>query len=326
MKLAREDLRLAVAVATRGVRRYRPLLAQVVVTRRCNLACGYCNEYDKISAPVPAHLLRQRIDHLARLGTAIVTLTGGEPLLHPELVALVAHTRARGLFPMMITNGYFLDAGTIRELNRAGLYGLQISVDNVTPNEVSKKSLKVLLAKLEVLAREARFRVRLNSVLGSGPPEDALEVTRTAVRLGFDSACAILHDHDGQLVELDAEARQVFAQIRALVPRSPFHLNDDYQLELLDDGELDWKCRAGARYLYICEDGLVHYCSQRRGEPGISLAEYSKRDIVREFHTPKACAPRCTLPCVHHASSLDELRPQGGPSLAERLVARLTSG
>ena len=33
--------------------RYNPLLAQVVVTRRCNLACGYCNEYDDFSPPVP---------------------------------------------------------------------------------------------------------------------------------------------------------------------------------------------------------------------------------------------------------------------------------
>ncbi|HRR26753.1 MAG TPA: radical SAM protein [Acidobacteriota bacterium] len=56
----------------------RPVLAHLVVTRRCNLACGYCNEFDKHSEPVPAELLRARIDRLADLGTFIVHLSGGE--------------------------------------------------------------------------------------------------------------------------------------------------------------------------------------------------------------------------------------------------------
>ena len=53
----------------------------------------------------------------------------------------------------------------------------------------------------------------------------------------------------------------------------------------------NWKCRAGARYLYICEDGLVHYCSQQRGYPGKALAEYTVEDIRREYITEKSCAP-----------------------------------
>ena len=44
----------------------------------------------------------------------------------------------------MITNGYLLTAERIERLNKAGLEHLQISIDNVTPDEVSKKSLKVL--------------------------------------------------------------------------------------------------------------------------------------------------------------------------------------
>ena len=79
---------------TRGVRMLasprRPLLAQFVVTRRCNLACGYCHEYDAVSPPVDAELLMRRIDHAAGLGTLVITLTGGEPLLHLRLVELVA--------------------------------------------------------------------------------------------------------------------------------------------------------------------------------------------------------------------------------------------
>ena len=51
-----------------------------------------------------------------------------------------------------------------------------------------------------------------------------------------------------------------------------------FQANLLDGKPNDWQCRAGARYLYICEAGLVHYCSQQRGTPAIPLATYTRDD------------------------------------------------
>ena len=70
----------------------------------------------------------------------------------------------------------------------------------------------------------------------------------------------------------------------------------------------DWRCRAGARYLYICENGLVHYCSQQRGWPGTPLSEYRREDVQREFLTEKTCAPNCTISCVHQVSYIDHWR------------------
>ena len=69
-----------------------------------------------------------------------------------------------------------------------------------------------------------------------------------------------------------------------------------------------WHCRAGGRFLYICEDGLVHYCSQQRGRPGIPLQQYTREDVLRESRTPKGCAPFCTISCVHQTAMLDEFR------------------
>ena len=61
------------------------VMAQIVPMRRCNLSCAYCNEYDDVSKPVPLDEMVRRIDHLARLGTSIITISGGEPLPHPTL-------------------------------------------------------------------------------------------------------------------------------------------------------------------------------------------------------------------------------------------------
>src|SRR5204863_8786714 len=101
----------------------------------------------------------------------------------------------------MITNGYLLTAERIERLNRAGLEHLQISIDNVMPDDVSKKSLKVLDKKLELLAEHAEFHVNINSVVGGGirNPHDALVVGRRAVGLGVSSTVGIILDGDVQL-------------------------------------------------------------------------------------------------------------------------------
>jgi hypothetical protein len=83
-----------------------------------------------------------------------------------------------------------------------------------------------------------------------------------------------------------------------------------------------WQCRAGSRYLYICEDGLVHWCSQQRGYPGIALERYTAQDFEHEYRTTKPCAPFCTIGCVHRVATLDAIRedPRGV------LTAWLTDG
>ena len=96
-----------------------PLLAHIIPIRRCNLACEYCNEFDDFSKPVPTEVMFQRVDRLAALGTSVITISGGEPLLHPELDQVIARIRKRGMIAGMITNGYLLVADRIERLNRA---------------------------------------------------------------------------------------------------------------------------------------------------------------------------------------------------------------
>jgi len=250
--------------------------------------------------------MNARIDRLAQLGTTIVTISGGEPLLHPELDGIVARVRRNGMIAGMITNGYLLTAERIQRLNRAGLEHLQISIDNVMPDEVSKKSLKVLDKKLQLLAEHADFHVNINSVVGGGirSPQDALTVGKRALQLGFTSTVGIIHDDTGQLQALKEEERAIYQQMRSMEKSSYARINY-FQDNIAHGKENHWRCRAGARYLYICEDGLVHYCSQQRGYPAKPLAEYTVEDIRREFLTDKSCAPRCTVACVHQISYMD---------------------
>ena len=78
-----------------------------------------------------------------------------------------------------------------------------------------------------------------------------------------------------------------------------------FQQNLADGRPNDWRCRAGARYFYVCEEGLVHLCSQQRGYPAIPLELYSRDRMRAEFDSPKPCAPYCTIGCVHRVSTMD---------------------
>jgi MoaA/NifB/PqqE/SkfB family radical SAM enzyme len=286
-----------------------PLLAHIIPIRRCNLACEYCNEYDDFSNPVATETMFQRVDKLAELGTAVVTISGGEPLLHPELDQVISRIRRGGMIAGLITNGYLLVAERIQRLNRAGLEWLQISIDNVTPDEVSKKSLKVLDKKLELLAEHADFHVNINSVVGGGVrnPQDALTIGKRALGLGFTSTVGIIHDGTGQLQPLGDEERRVYHEMKSM-EKSSFTRINGFQDNIAQGRPNQWRCRAGARYLYICEDGLVHYCSQQRGYPAIPLEKYTVADIRREYLSEKSCAPHCTVSCVHQVSVFDSWR------------------
>jgi MoaA/NifB/PqqE/SkfB family radical SAM enzyme len=298
-----------------------PLLAHLIPIRRCNLSCTYCNEYDDFSKPVPTEQMLRRVDRLGDLGTSVVTISGGEPLLHPDLDDIIRQLVKRRIVSGLITNGYLLTADRIERLNRSGLEWLQISIDNVNPDEVSKKSLKVLDRKLQLLAEHADFHVNINSVVGGGvsDPQDALVIGKRALALGFSSTVGIIHDGQGQLQPLKEDERAVYHEMKQLERRSFTRINA-FQDNIAQGRPNEWRCRAGARYLYICEDGLVHYCSQQRGYPGIPLEKYTIADMRREFYTEKSCAPHCTVSCVHQVSVFDAWRAPQHPAPPVGLV------
>ena len=245
-----------------------------------------------MSQPVPIDRIERWVDRLAELGTSVVACSGGEPLLHPQLERLIRRVRDRGMIAGLITNGYLLSEKRIESLNEAGLDFLQISIDNVEPDAVSKKSLRLLDGKLEWLSRYAEFDVNINSVLGAGisNPEDARTINETG------DAARLLHldrhhprRRAAPLKPLGPAEREVWDEVSGQVNGLRQLLKNLYtgirgfQQNLADGKPNDWRCRAGARYFYVCEEGLVHLCSQQRGYPAIPLERYGVEQLRREF-------------------------------------------
>ena len=186
---------------------------------------------------------------------------------------------------------------------------MQISIDNVEPDEVSKKSLKVLDKKLQMLAEHAEFHVNINSVVGGGfkDPNDALVIGKRALELGFESTIGIIHDGEraaeaaegGRGAGLLRDDEPEEDQLRAVRQVSGGDCAGAAERLALPRGvalPVYLRGRAGALLL------------QQRGYPGVPLAEYTTADVKREFLTAKSCAPNCTIGCVHRISHIDHWR------------------
>ena len=272
-----------------------PIVAQIVPIRRCNLACAYCNEFDAVSAPVPLAEMLRRVDHLVAFSTTIITISGGEPMLHPGLDEIIYHIRRRGAIATLITTGYLLTADRIRRLNHAGLDYLQISIDNVVPDDISKKSLKVLDPQAPAARRARRIRChrQLCARQSRAQPSRRARDRRPGRSLGLNSTVGILHDGEGQLRPLAPDQMAIYRGL--LEPDQKmlsFAQYDRVQRNISQGLPNNWHCRAGGRFLYVCEDGLVHYCSQQRGRPAIPLEKYTRNDLVREAAREKNPALR----------------------------------
>src|SRR5256885_9559929 len=134
-----------------------------------------------------------------------------------------------------------------------------------------------------MLAECAEFHVNINSVVGGGVhnPQDAHVTGRRALELGFTSTIGIMHDGDGQLKPLKPEEREVYLEMKKFEKRNYSRFNH-FQKAIANGRPNDWRCRAKARYLYICENGLVHYCSQQRGYPAVPLKRSEERRVGKE--------------------------------------------
>ena len=284
-----------------------PVEAQLIVTRRCNLTCGYCTEYDTFSPPVPFDELCRRIDALHRLRVVHITLLGGEPLMHPQVAEIVAYGRRRSTVSIT-TNGFLISEHIIAKLNDAGLSHMQVSIDagKVDPSNYIQKTLKPLRPKLERLKKIARFDVHLAAVLCEQSRDEVKHMLEEAKELGLPISFSVVHDDEGQ----NAISGEPYLSLWDYYGKNTNHfgfsmIDFDYSRKLLAGEKPAWICRAGARSLYIDEFGKVQLCASQRGRLNKPVLEYTWDDIREQSEKAKGCEGGCSVDCVFRASQVD---------------------
>lgn len=286
-----------------------PLDAQLIVTRRCNLSCGYCSEFDNVSEPVPLEDLKERIDALHRLGSVNITLLGGEPLMHPDVAEVVRYA-GRKSNVSIVTNGFLLRNGVIESLNEAGLNNLTVSIDTLhaDPSRYIQKSFRSLKTRLQRLANLAKFDVHVTAVLCDSSKDDFQTLVREVQAFGFRMSVNLIHNAKGYISIQGEPYTELYEDFYA--NGKPFTFLDyEYGKKLLQGEEPEWICQAGSRYLYIDEHGDVQLCASQLGRYQKPITEYTQADLNTNAKTKKGCEEGCSVGCAFRCSLLDNDKP-----------------
>ena len=114
-----------------GAVRHRPFNVLLQVTNRCNMRCAFCDFWPNGVSPNEELTLddyRRLEEELTRLGTFLISIEGGEPMLRPDIVEIV-RVFSRRHMPMLYTNGWFIDEDNAKALFDAGVINVGVSID-----------------------------------------------------------------------------------------------------------------------------------------------------------------------------------------------------
>ncbi|HZY09689.1 MAG TPA: radical SAM protein [Bacteroidota bacterium] len=301
-----------------------PIEAQLIITRRCNLSCGYCTEYDTFSPPVPFDEVCQRLDAIHRLEVVHITLLGGEPLMHPQVADIVSYGRKHSTVSIT-TNGFLVSEKLIEQLNDAGLNHMQVSIDTakVDPSNYIQKTLRPLRPKLERLKKLAKFDVHLAAVLCEQSKDEVHAMLREADEMGLPISFSVMHDDVGQ----HAIAGEPYVSLWDYYGKNTNHfgfsmIDFEYSRRLLKGEHPSWICQAGARSLYIDEFGNVQLCASQRGRLNKPVKNYTMDDVRAQSKTEKGCEEGCAVDCVYRASQIDNDKMALLKSFVDGFLAR----
>jgi pyrroloquinoline quinone biosynthesis protein E len=272
----------------------RPYTLVAELTYRCPLRCVYCSnplDYARHADGLATEDWLRIIREAEDLGVVQLNLTGGEPLLRPDLETLVEEAERLDLYTNLITSGIPLKRERLAELKRRGLDNVQVSVQDVTAEASDRiAGLKSFERKLEVCrwVKELGLPLTLNTVLHRENLDRVAEVIALAESLAADRLELANTQYLGWALvnrqallptpeQLDRARELARAARKRLQGRMEvLFVTPDYYADFPKACMDGW----GRRFIVVAPDGLVLPCHAAHTLPGLVFDNAKTRSLA----------------------------------------------
>jgi MoaA/NifB/PqqE/SkfB family radical SAM enzyme len=291
------------------------------ITPICNASCGFCGfSRDVYNREDGGHMPLERafeaIDVLYRHGVRYLVLSGGEPLLHPDLLAIIRRARQLDMNVMLVTNGGLLSEKRIKELAEADLTGMVISVDaaDVASHE-ENRGLPGVCAKIrEANDLAARYKISSTASVTMSRLVEYEQMPAFLTSLGFQwvtfsypcrqlgssnlaqTGNSLMDFSDDELIVEFDKVKKLKKQMRVLNPTRSL---EEMQRFLRNEPQR-YPCLGGFRYFYVDWDSNLWRC-QYWHEPICKVADFDASKTVRDGCT------LCMIDCYRDSSLLHHI-------------------
>ncbi|OIP36538.1 MAG: hypothetical protein AUK47_14960 [Deltaproteobacteria bacterium CG2_30_63_29] len=278
----------------------------------CNFRCQICDFWKKPARMKPKLSLDQVdmiSDKLAQIGPQIVSIGGGEPLLHKDLDGIV-RTLARHHFPVMICNGWFMTEEKAAQLFEAGIHEISVSVDYIDPAkhdaqrgvEGAWQHAIDALQSIERARTKSWQRVHMISVIMSDNIDHVEPLIQKCGDMGITYLVTLYSDARGRPEDRKAKNSRVSEELLRLKDKYPEFVQLRGYLsrfsEAVDHGGVG-PCYAGKNLCNIDSQGNVSLCIDHLEDSVGNILEEDMQEIERKLvekhlnNTCKTCWTSC---------------------------------
>jgi MoaA/NifB/PqqE/SkfB family radical SAM enzyme len=298
---------------------HRFIHCNLQVTYRCNFKCEICDFWKTEHDPakeLSIDEIRLIGRKLNRLGTLIISLAGGEPLIREDIFDIITILNRENHFPILITNGWHVNDSLAKDILRAGLQEISVSVDYLDPAKHDAQrgqpgSWKRAIDALALLHKnrpDRRNRVHMISVLMNDNLDEVEGMIRLARDLGVTYMINLYSWNRGAKTPR-LPGQFVTARLLELKAKYPEFVTLTSYIENLDSaiehGGIG-NCRAGQLLMNIDNCGRVSRCTEMLDQPVGNIlhdAIEAIRDRLHRLAQEKNCA-QCWTSCRGFAESM----------------------
>lgn len=158
-------------------RNFIPLVTTLEITQVCNFKCHHCYNFDRnkhtnhpeIGQSLSTNEILNLIPDLSELGVLFLNLSGGEALTHPDINLIIAHARSFNMEVRLKSNGALLTEDKIKQLENAGLNGIDLSLYGLSEESYykltqNKNSFNLVMNSLSLL-KKSKINIHISIIL-----------------------------------------------------------------------------------------------------------------------------------------------------------------